>query len=177
LPKRVPRTGVPQKEYTAGYEVRWSPLRKEDGMRKSLIVATAAIAILMLGATAAWATSNAHFVGTPTATRNADNTLTVQGKVAGLGQVNEIHVDVNADVACINPGAKHPKAANKEAITAGGNFPVQNGKANFSVTTGVPAIAPSCSPPMTLQYSNVTVTVTTVPDDGTFLFFSFPGTF
>jgi hypothetical protein len=146
-------------------------------MRKSFIVATAAIAILILSATAAMATSNAHFVGTPTATRNADGSLTVAGKVAGLGQVNEIHVDVTADVACINPGTKHPKAANKEAVTAGGNFPAQNGKANFSVTTDAPDISPSCSPPMTLQYSNVTVTVTAVPDDGTFLFYSFPGTF
>jgi hypothetical protein len=149
-------------------------------MRRSTRVGVLAIGVfmaLMLTASSAWAVSNAHFVGTPTATLNADGSLTVQGKVAGLGQVNEIHVDVSADVACINPGAKHPKAANKEAITAGGNFPVQNGKANFSVTTGVPAIAPSCSPPMTLQYSNVTVTVTTVPDDGTFLTFTFPGTF
>jgi hypothetical protein len=151
-----------------------------DRMRRSTRVGVITIGVfmaLMLTASSAWAVSNAHFVGTPTATLNADGSLTVQGKVAGLGQVNEIHVDVTADVACINPGSKHPKAANKEAITAGGNFPVQNGKANFSVTTGVPDIAPSCSPPMTLQYSNVTVTVTTVPDDGTFLTFTFPGTF
>jgi hypothetical protein len=146
-----------------------------NGMRKSLIVATAAIAILMLGATAAQAVSNAHFVGTPTATRNADNTLTVSGKVAGLGQVTQIHVEVTGDVACINPGDKHPKAANKESFTAGGDFPVQNGKALFSVTTTLPDISPSCSPPMTLQYSNVKVTVTAI--DGTNFSYSFPGTF
>jgi hypothetical protein len=146
-------------------------------MHRMLKVFVATSLVLGLTATAAMAVSNAHFVGTPTATLNADGSLTVAGKVAGLGQVNEIHVDVSADVACINPGAKHPRAANKEAITAGGNFPAQNGKANFSVTTGVPAIAPSCSPPMTLQYSNVTVTVTAVPDDGTFLQHTFSGTF
>jgi hypothetical protein len=143
-------------------------------MRKSFIVATAAIATLMLGATAAQATSNAHFVGTPTATRN-DSTLTISGKVAGLGQVEVITVTISGDVACINPGSKHPKAANKEALTGGADVPVQNGKANFSVTTNVPSIDPSCSPPMTLVFSNVTVTVTAV--DGTFLQYTFPGTF
>jgi hypothetical protein len=50
---------------------------------------------------------------------------------------------------------------------------VQNGKANFSV----PATAmfqPDCSPPMTVVFQNVTVTVTAA--DGTNLSFTFPGT-
>lgn len=142
-------------------------------MRKSLIF-TASIAILMLGATAAQATSNAHFVGTPTATRN-DDTLTVSGKVAGLGDVDEITVTVTGDVACINPGDKHPRAANKESFSFTETVPVQNGKALFSVTIDGSLIDPSCSPPMTLQFSNVKVTVTA--DDGTFLQHSFSGTF
>jgi hypothetical protein len=143
-------------------------------MRKSLIAATAAIAILMLTASSAWAVSNAHFVGTPTITRN-DDTLTVSGKVAGLGQVTQIDVEVTGDVACINPGDKHPKAANKESFSAGGQFPVQNGKALFTVITTSPDISPSCTPPMTLQFSNVVVTVTAA--DGTNFSYSFPGTF
>jgi hypothetical protein len=143
-------------------------------MRKFLIVATAAIAIVMLGATAAQATSNAHFVGTPTITRN-DDTLTVSGKVAGLGQVTQIHVVVSGEVACINPGDKHPKATNKEGFSAGGDFPAQNGKSLFSITTTSPDISPTCTPPMTLQFSNVVVTVTAA--DGTNISYSFPGTF
>ena len=133
-----------------------------------------AFAVFGLMATTALAVSNAHFVGTPTATRN-DSTLTISGKVAGLGQVEVITVTISGDVACINPGSKHPKAANKEALTGGADVPVQNGKANFSVTTNVPSISPSCSPPMTLVFSNVTVTVTAV--DGTFLQHTFSGTF
>ncbi len=133
-----------------------------------------AFGVFALSATTALAVSNAHFVGTPTATRD-DSTLTISGKVAGLGQVEVITVTISGDVACINPGSKHPKAANKEALTGGADVPVQNGKANFSVTTDVPDIEPSCSPPMTLVFSNVTVTVTAV--DGTFLQHTFSGTF
>jgi hypothetical protein len=133
-----------------------------------------AFGVFALMATTALAVSNAHFVGTPTATRN-DSTLTISGKVAGLGQVEVITVTISGDVACINPGAKHPRAANKEALTGGAEVPVQNGKANFSVTTNVPSIDPSCSPPMTLVFSNVTVTVTAA--DGTFLQHTFSGTF
>ena len=140
------------------------------GTIRGMIVA----GVLAFAVPAALAVSRAHFVGTPTATRN-DSTLTISGKVAGLGNVEEITVTITGDVACINPGSKHPRAANKEALTGGATVPVQNGKADFSVTTDVPDISPSCSPPMTLQFSNVTVTVTAA--DGTFLQHTFPGTF
>ena len=84
--------------------------------------------------------------------------LTVSGKVAGLGDETQIGVAVTADVACINPGGNKPQAENKGAVIAEGTFPVQNGKALFSVT-GTGTTDPDCSPPMTLQYSNVVVTV------------------
>jgi hypothetical protein len=153
------------------------PARMQRSTRISLLgvsVSATALVGMLLGILAASAVSNAHFVGTPTATRN-DSTLTVSGKVAGLGNVTQIHVEVTGNVACINPGDKHPKAANKEGFSAGGDFPVQNGKALFSITTTPPAISPSCSPPMTLQFSDVVVTVTA--DDGTNISFSFSGTF
>lgn len=130
---------------------------------------------LMFAATAL-AVSNAHFVGTPTAIRN-DDTLTVSGKVAGLGNVNEIHVAISGDALCINGGSNHPKATNKAALAGGADVPVQNGKADFSVTTDPVTFTPSCSPPMTVEFARVTVTVTAVPDDGTLLTYRFPGTF
>jgi hypothetical protein len=133
-----------------------------------LVVGVAALTV----AGSALAVSNAHFVGTPTATRT-DNTLIISGKVAGLGNVEEITVAITGDALCINPGTKHPKAANKADVAGGANVPVQNGKANFSV----PATAtfqPDCSPPMTVVFQNVTVTVTAV--DGTSLTFTFRGT-
>ena len=121
----------------------------------------------------AWAGSP-HFVGTPTITRSGD-ALTVSGKVAGLGDETQINVAVTADVACINPGNNAPKAENKGATIAEGTFPVQNGKALFSVT-GTGTTSPDCSPPMTLRYSNVVVTVSGDSFDPD-LVFAFPGTF
>jgi hypothetical protein len=108
---------------------------------------------------------NAHFVGTPTLTVSG-NTLTVAGKVAGLGNVPQINVAITATAECINPGSKKPQAANKESLAAEGTFPVQNGKANFSLSATA-TFQPDCTPPMTLVFSNVVVTVTA--DDGTFL--------
>jgi hypothetical protein len=143
-------------------------------VRRSSIVLAAVVSVLALSVTAALALSNAHFVGTPTATRN-DNTLTVSGKVAGLGNVAEIHVDVSGTVSCINPGGKHPKAENKTAFDVEGDFPVQNGKALFSFTIDGSEIDPNCSPPMTLVFSDVVVEVTAA--DGTHLTYRFSGTF
>jgi len=137
-----------------------------------ILLGVAAIGLALVGA--AIAVSNAHFVGTPTATRN-DNTLTISGKVAGLGGVEEITVTISGDALCINPGSNHPKAANKAALSGGANVPVQNGKANFSVTTNPVNFQPDCTPPMTVVFQNVTVTVTAI--DGTNLVYRFPGTF
>jgi hypothetical protein len=58
---------------------------------------------------------------------------------------------------CINPGGNHPKAVNKESVSAEGDFPVQNGKAEFSLTLTA-TFTPECSPPMTVEFRNVTVT-------------------
>jgi hypothetical protein len=142
-------------------------------MRRFILLSVLALVAAALAVPVAWAGSP-HFVGAPTATRDGD-ALTVTGKVAGLGDETQINVAVTADVACVNPGNNLPKAENKGATIAEGTFPVQNGKALFSVT-GVGTTQPDCSPPMTLRYSNVVVTVsgdTFDPD----LVFAFPGTF
>jgi hypothetical protein len=142
-------------------------------MRRFLLVTILVVATAALAAPAALAGSP-HFVGTPTITRSGD-ALTVSGKVAGLGSETQINVAVTADVACVNPGSNLPKAENKGATIAEGTFPVQNGKANFSVT-GTGTTSPDCSPPMTLRYSNVVVTVSGDSFDPD-LVFAFPGTF
>jgi hypothetical protein len=140
--------------------------------RHVLLLGIAAVAMLTL-AGVALATSNAHFVGTPTASRDG-NTLTVSGKVAGLGDVDVITVTVSADAQCVNPGSNKPKAANKQSFSSTENVPVQNGKANFSRPLTA-TFSPDCTPPMTVVFSNVTVLVTAV--DGTRLEYTFPGTF
>jgi hypothetical protein len=108
---------------------------------------------------AAWAGSP-HFVGSITASRT-DDTLTVSGKEAGLGNEAQVNIQVSATALCINGGGHHPKATNKTGVSGGGTFPVQNGKADFTVTTSPPNFQPSCSPPMTVEFTNITVTDTT----------------
>ena len=141
-------------------------------MRRFMLVTLLTLVAAAI-AVPAWAGS-AHFVGTPTITRSGD-ALTVSGKVAGLGNETQINVAVTADVACVNPGNNEPKAENKGATIAEGTFPVQNGKALFSVT-GTGTTSPDCSPPMTLRYSNVVVTVSGDSFDPD-LVFAFSGTF
>ena len=142
-------------------------------MRRVMLVAVLALTTAAVAVPVAFAGSP-HFVGTPTITRSGD-AITVSGKVAGLGDETQINVAVTADVACINPGNNEPKAENKGATIAEGTFPVQNGKANFSVT-GTGTTSPDCSPPMTLRYSNVVVTVSGDSFDPD-LVFAFSGTF
>jgi hypothetical protein len=112
--------------------------------------------VLGLTATAALAGSP-HFVGTPTRTESG-NTLTVSGKVAGLGNEDQINVAVTALAACVNRGGNFPEADNKESFNAAGTFPVQNGKANFSLTVTA-TFQPKCSPPMTVVWGPATITV------------------
>jgi hypothetical protein len=125
-------------------------------MKRSIVVVTAVLATLMLSATAAWA-GNPHFVGTPTVTKSGDSLL-VSGKVAGLGNETQIHVVASAQAACLNPGQNFPQAANKQTFSAEGDFPVQNGKANFNLTLTA-TFSPKCSPPMTVVWGPVTITV------------------
>jgi hypothetical protein len=128
-------------------------------MRRLIPTVLVALAAGAAGAPVAWAGSP-HFVdSTVTATRT-DNTLSISGKEAGLGDEEEVHIEVSATAACINPGEHHPKAANKESLSEEGTFPVQNGKANFSLTLTA-TFQPECSPPMTVVFTDVTVTDTT----------------
>jgi hypothetical protein len=96
-----------------------------------------------------------HFVGQISITAD-DNTLTVSGKEAGLGNETQVHIVVTADAQCINPGGNHPQAGNKESFSAEGDFPVQNGKANFLLTLTA-TFQPDCSPPMSVVWTNVVV--------------------
>ncbi len=112
-----------------------------------------------------------HFINSAFTIDRDGNTLTVTGKEAGLGDEAQIHVELSATALCINGGGKHPKAVNKESVNAAGDFPVQNGKADFSLSVTA-TFQPECSPPMTVEFTDVTVTDTTNN-----LTHSFPGTF
>lgn len=122
-------------------------------MRQVLVLTGIALAGV-LAASAAWAGSP-HFVGQISITP-LGNTLTVSGKEAGLGNETQVHIEVTADAQCVNPGGNEPKADNKDSFSVGGDFPVQNGKALFSLQL-IADITPNCTPPMTIEWSNVEV--------------------
>lgn len=122
-------------------------------MRRLLLVVVLALAAAAIAVPVAEAGSP-HFVSV-TASRSG-NTLTVSGKEAGLGNETQVHIEVTATAECINGGNHHPKAENKESLSAQGDFPVQNGKADFSLELTA-SFQPDCTPPMTVVFSNVVV--------------------
>jgi len=117
--------------------------------------------IAMLAFTVAITTAGSpHFIGNTITKSTSGNTLTVSGKEAGLGDEAQVHIVVTATASCINPGDHHPKAANKASVTAAGDFPVQNGRTNFSLSATA-TFQPDCTPPMTVVWSNILITDTT----------------
>jgi hypothetical protein len=118
------------------------------------------VSIALFGAlatTGAWAGSP-HFISCSVTT--SGNTLTVDGKEAGLGDEEQIHVVVSATALCINNGGKHPRAVNKASVSAAEDVPVQNGKALFSIDLTA-TFQPDCTPPMEVVFTDVKVTDTT----------------
>src|SRR5437899_8347609 len=82
----------------------------------ALMVALAAsLGVFAIGETASWAGSP-HFVDSTVSATRTNNTLTVTGKEAGLGDEQQVHIVVTATALCINGGGKHPKAVNKESV-------------------------------------------------------------
>jgi len=109
------------------------------------------MALVWLAAPLAWAGSPHMVTCTQTI---SGNTLTVDGKEAGLGDETQIHVELFATAQCINPGEHHPKAANKQSLNADGDFPVQNGQALFQLSVTA-SFQPECSPPMSVIFTDV----------------------
>src|SRR6266536_1948355 len=128
-------------------------------MRRVFLPIVVAFAALAVAVPIAWAGSP-HFIKSATTVTRSDDSLTVSGKEAGLGDEAQIHVVLNATALCINNGGHHPKAVNKESVSAAGDFPVQNGQADFTLSVSA-SFQPECSPPMTVEFTDVTVTDTT----------------
>ena len=130
--------------------------------------------VLVALVTGAFAASTAlagspHFV-TADASR-AGNTLSATFKEAGLGNEPQVHVVLSATALCINGGGNHPKAVNKTSVSAADDFPVQNGKAEGTLSVTA-TFQPSCSPPMTVRFTDVTLT-----DETSGVTAKIPGTF
>lgn len=137
--------------------------------RVLLLIAAAALGFVGFFAPNAWA-GNPHFVHDIGVSRAGDS-LTVSGTETGLGNETQVDIQLTANAQCINPGQHHPKADNKEALAAAGTFPVQNGRADFTLTVTA-TFQPNCSPPMTVVFTNIVIS-----DVAHNLSVSVPGTF
>lgn len=127
-------------------------------MRKLILLL--ALVVAGISASAAWAGSP-HFINNATSFSTSGNTITVSGKEAGLGDEAQVHIVLTATAECVNPGGNHPEAANKTNVSAEGLFPVQNGKADFTLSataTFSPNPPGACG---TVRFTNVSVTDTT----------------
>lgn len=137
--------------------------------RLGLAALAVALGVLVTPGTAL--AGSAHFVNDTVIATRVGDTLTVSGKEAGLGDEAQVHIVLTATALCINGGGNHPRAVNKADVTVEGDFPVQNGKAYFTLSVTA-VFQPSCSPPMTVQYVDAAVADVT---NGVFL--ALPGTF
>jgi hypothetical protein len=123
-------------------------------LRLSILAAALAASALLLMAPTALAGSP-HQVGVCTLTQSG-NTLNIQCKEAGLGDELQVETTTTATALCINNGGKHPRAVNKASVSSEDVTPVQNGKANISITLTA-EFQPSCSPPMDVVFTDVVV--------------------
>jgi hypothetical protein len=139
-------------------------------LRLMVLCATFA-GVLALGATAAQATSGAHFMKDTSASVTSSGALSIFIDEAGVGQQQVNYTLVwsgTADYGCINGGGNHPQAANKQTTGSGGTqtfseSPI-NGRVMATVLVdGTPPPAPtgfSCPNGQTLVLADVSYTAT-----------------
>jgi hypothetical protein len=125
-------------------------------VRRALTVCLGLLLSFVIGMPSATAGSP-HFIASSITVTTSTSSLTVSGKEAGLGDESQVNVVLRGTAECINGGGQHPKAVNKQSVSASGSFPVQNGRANFTLTLTA-TFQPQCSPPMTVEFVNVTLT-------------------
>lgn len=132
-------------------------------MQRVIFGVMAVLATLALVMSAAWAGSP-HFVGTCIATTSLDaagqTIVTVSAKEAGLGDEAQIDVTLTVVAECVNNGGHNPNASNKDTFGTTATEPVQNGKADYSLSVTL-AFSPSCSPPMEVVIDSISLVDTT----------------
>lgn len=132
----------------------------------------AALAAIVLAAGPA-AADSPHFISEGTATITSTGAYHVSNfKEAGLGSTVStesitLQATATATYDCVNGGGNHPKATNKQSVSAPisntQTFPVRNGQTTGSISVGPPPagpFTPPCSPPQTVvlvfvSYTNV----------------------
>jgi hypothetical protein len=141
---------------------------------KRLLLALFAPLVLVVAMAAPAHAVSPHFISA-SGTLNANGTLTVNFKEAGLGTNQNINYTLSADATatyvCVNNGGANPSAQNKTTVagpvSASGMFNSgKNGNVVASLTVNPPPSDIACPKGQTLQlasvsYTNVTLTDTT----------------
>jgi hypothetical protein len=152
-------------------------------MRRMLFIVAALCAAAAL-AVPAFADSP-HFIRA-SANLNANGTLTVSFKEAGLGTNQLItyvaSADATATYVCVNKGGGNPSASNKTTVagpvSATGQFSSgKNGSVTASLTLSPPPSDISCPPGQSLQLASVSYTNVAVTDTTNGVTEPVPGTF
>jgi hypothetical protein len=127
--------------------------------------------VIMATAPAALADSP-HFISA-SGTLNADGSLTVKFKEAGLGTNQNITYELTADATatyvCVNNGGANPSAKNKTTVagpvSATGTFNSgKNGNVTASLTVSPPPSDITCPSGQTLKLASVSYTGVTLTD-------------
>jgi hypothetical protein len=126
-----------------------------------------------------------HFIRA-SASLNANGTLTVSFKEAGLGTNQLItyvaSADATATYVCVNRGGGNPSASNKTTVagpvSATGQFSSgKNGSVTASLTLSPPPSDISCPPGQSLQLASVSYTNVAITDATNGVTEPVPGTF
>ena len=140
-------------------------------MRRMLLIVVAAFATAAIAVPVALAVSP-HFINA-SGTLNADGSLTVNFKEAGLGTNQSINYTLSADATatyvCVNKGGSNPSAQNKTTVSgpvsASGTFSSgKNGNVTASLTVNPPPSDISCPNGQRLELASVSYTDVTLTD-------------
>jgi polyisoprenoid-binding protein YceI len=131
--------------------------------RRFTVAAVAVVASLAMAAVAVAASP--HFIGTPTITQSG-NSLVVNFKVAGLGNVPSASFTLSGPVTvssrCYTKSNNKPQAANKQEtinVSSTKTFPVRNGQTTGSFTI-TPLSTLTCPPGQRVVVESVSYNLT-----------------
>jgi hypothetical protein len=121
-------------------------------MRRTSIAVGVSLMLMAFTATSVLALSQgAHYNPGPTVTVG-DNSLTVSGTAAGLGNIGSVDISLTGTVdvssRCYTKSNNKPQAANKQesiSVDQTGAFPARNGSVSFSFTI-TPISTLTCPP-------------------------------
>jgi hypothetical protein len=152
------------------------------------VVATFAIAGTALAVAPTWTSSSGglNFHGTPDATVSSSGALTVKADVSGAGTTATANLTATRTVVtgCANRGSKNQEPSGLErtsgAVSAGPvTLNTRAGRASFDLTIPAPTLNRECPDRMTavlvsVEYTDITLSITSAPNKTATAFWSGP---